>query len=100
MNPVFLFCRTVEDIGNIIEKPDNYEILRSSALLRQLLVDGNRLVDVVNRQARVKIQFEIADSWETPYTKMVLEHGASFLAVLDGLSPETMLVKAPCKKVH
>lgn len=100
MGPIYLFCRTVEDINRAIETPDSYEVLRASALLRQLLIDGNRLVDIVNREARKKIQFEIADSWNTPYTKMVLEHGASFLAVLDGLSPERMILKAPLKRLN
>ncbi len=100
MHPDLIFTQTLDDITNVIETPDSYRILRSSALLRQLLVDGNRLVDVVNRESKLKIQFRIADSWETPYTKLVLEDGPVFFAVLDGLSPDTVLSKGvPIKEL-
>ncbi|MEW4983853.1 MAG: hypothetical protein AB1Y31_11755 [Cycloclasticus sp.] len=90
MNPNKLFCRTIDDIKNVIDTPDDYEILRSSALLRQLLIDGNRLTDVVNKEIRQKIVFRIVDHWETEYTKLVLSHKPSFYAVLDGLTPDVM----------
>jgi hypothetical protein len=99
MHPSELFVHTVNEIGEVIETPTNYSILRSSALLRQLLVDGNRLVDVANREPKLKMTYVIADSWETPYVKFVLESGAVFYAVLDGLSPETAAIKAPIREL-
>jgi hypothetical protein len=90
MNPEQLFCRTIDDIKGVIDNPDDYEILRSSALLRQLLIDGNRLTDVVNKKVRKKIVFEVIDSWESEYTQLILSHKPSFYAVLDGLNPSTI----------
>jgi len=80
-----LFVHTINEIGQVIEAPTNYRILRSSALLRQLLVDGNRLVDVVNRDLKLQISYTVSDIWETPYAKLVLEDGPTFYATLDGL---------------
>jgi len=90
MNPEQLFCRTIDDIKDVIDAPDDYEILRSSALLRQLLVDSNRLTDVVNRKARKKIVFGVIDNWKTEYTQLILPLQPSFYAVFDGLNPEMM----------
>lgn len=100
MHPTSIFTQTLDDISNVIETPDNYGVLRSSALLRQLLVDRNRLVDVINRGVKVKILFRISDGWDTPYTKLVLEDDPVFFAVLDGLSPNAALLKgAPIKEL-
>jgi hypothetical protein len=95
-----LYCRTIGDIRSVIEKPDDYEVLRASALLRQLLLDENRLVDDVNRQHRVKLRFKVADSWDTPYAKVVLEDDPTFYSVLDGLYPGTTPIKAPIKRLN
>src|SRR5689334_21901154 len=60
-------------------------------------MDGNCLLYVVNRDVRQKELFEVADLWETPYTKVVLEDGPTVYAVLDGISPEKPLREAPIK---
>jgi len=99
MHPSNLLVHTIDEIGEVIRAPTNYSILRSSALLRQLLVDGNRLVDVVNREPKLKISYIISDTWDTPFAKLVLEDGPIFYATLDGLSPETVLIKAPTKEL-
>ena len=37
------------------------------------------------------------DAWESEFTKAVLRLGPAFLAVLDGLSPETSMRRLPIK---
>jgi len=59
MNTDKLFIKTVEDICEIIDEPNEYGLLRSSLLLRQLLLDENRLVHIVNRNRKLKISVTI-----------------------------------------
>jgi hypothetical protein len=100
MNKEQLFCHTLDDIADVIANPTDYEVLRSSALLRQLLLDGGCLVDLVNRAHKLKVEFEISDGWATEYNKAILNLNPSILLVLDGLSPDTQLLKAPNAKLR
>lgn len=62
MNIEELFLRTLQDLEDRISSSDPYEILRVSLLIRQLFLDGHKsLVDQVNRNYRLKIEFEIVD---------------------------------------
>ena len=49
-----LFLRTLDDCRSAIAGEDEYELLRSTGLLRQLLIDGRPLVDVVNQKYHKK----------------------------------------------
>lgn len=63
MNDETLFLRTLDDIHKSIHSNDEYEVLRASALIRQLFLDGGvSLFDRVNRTHRLKIAFEIAEN--------------------------------------
>ena len=99
MDNDYLFAKTLEDLRKTISSPNDYELLRSTALVRQLLIDGNRLLDVVNRQRRLRIRFKIADTWNTPYTQLVLSRHPLFYAVLDGLHPSSNLTNDPVVEV-
>lgn len=58
MNPDALFIQTLEDLHRSLVSADEYEVLRASHLMRQLLLDGgNSLVNRVNRQRRLKLDF-------------------------------------------
>ncbi len=62
MNDEALFIRTLNDLHKSINSDDEYEVLRASALIRQLFLDGsNSLFDRVNRTHRTKLLFEIAE---------------------------------------
>lgn len=62
MDDETLFIRTLSDIHKSINSDDEYEVLRASALIRQLFLDGsNSLFDRVNRTYRTKLEFEIAE---------------------------------------
>jgi len=55
-----LFLRTVDDLSKKINLGTAYDWLRSSALIRQLLLDGsNSLVDRVNREHRLTLTFNV-----------------------------------------
>lgn len=97
MHPDQLFIKTLDDINRTIDTGDEYEILRSTALLRQMLLDGRRLVDEVNRKYRMKIKYLVADGWKTPYAKRVMEMNPSFFAILDGLYPGDALLQKPVR---
>lgn len=61
MRAASLFLSTMDDLRDRVSAPrgDGYEILRSSGLLRQLLMDGQPLVHIVNRAVRMPLRFEI-----------------------------------------
>lgn len=84
MNKDVLFLRTLDDLdGRLQPGQAEYDIIRMSGLLRQLLVDGNNLVDQVNRTRRIKISYK-AYSFHAP-----IEPDVVFWALGDWLTPNT-----------
>lgn len=83
-----LFEHVLSDLEQRIQ-PDasEYDALKAAALLRQLLIDGNRLVDQVNRELRLPLRFEVNDRGAPqpvqPGNRIV------FWAFQDGLDPAT-----------
>jgi hypothetical protein len=62
MNIAELFVRTLEDLHRSINSEDEYEVIRSSGIIRMLFLDsGDSLVDQVNRKHGLKLEFEIID---------------------------------------
>jgi hypothetical protein len=68
MTPDELFLCTLEDLeiklGGLewVERADRrqeYGLVAAAALLRKLLLDGDRLVDLVNRARRIKLRYRI-----------------------------------------
>jgi hypothetical protein len=53
-----LFVNTTVDLKERQEKGTEYDLIRASGLLRQLLFDGSPLVDQVNKDYRLKIRFK------------------------------------------
>jgi hypothetical protein len=66
---------------------DPYEILLIAGLLRKLFLDDFPLVDQVNREYKLKIQFEVTVQFNKP------EDGdtKSLWSVQDGLDPDTAM---------
>lgn len=84
MNTNELFIGTLKDLNTKIESNDPYEILMAGALLRKLLVDDNPVVDQINRQFKLKINFIVNDRQLPAVT-----HGLSFWSLQDGFDPDT-----------
>ena len=85
MNDELLFVRTLDDLHKSINSKDEYEVLRASALIRQLFLDGGKsLVDKIIRKYQHKLEFEVID--HTPP-----DIGIDFLiwAVIDGIDPKS-----------
>jgi hypothetical protein len=51
----YLFVRTYEDLQQLIKSKDDYGILKTSGLLRKLLLDMNPLIHQANRRLQQKI---------------------------------------------
>ena len=66
-----------------------YELLGAARLIRQLLLDEERLVDQVNRDRRQAIVFRVGDN--SRLEDMALGMGAVMLAPFDGFDPDTAL---------
>ena len=79
-----LFLGRFADIEQRVAQDDPYETLQIAALLRQLLLDGNPLLDQVNRAHRLIIRYEVA-IYELP--PLIAER--MIWAVQDGLDPDT-----------
>ena len=60
MDPDQLFLKTLSDLERRTgSEASEYDVLRSSALLRQLLLDGSPLVHQVNRHRRLTLVFRV-----------------------------------------
>lgn len=59
MDPKTFFIDTLKDLSARITPGTEYDLVRASGLLRQLLLDQTPLIHLVNRQTRMKLIFEI-----------------------------------------
>src|SRR6266511_3684616 len=92
MNDEVLFVRTIEDLHRSINSNDEYEVLRASALIRQLFLDGsNSIVDRINRKYRHKLEFEVIE--HTPPNIPGLNF--NIWAVIDGIDPRVTPLHFP-----
>lgn len=80
--------RELLDIVN--DRPwDEYALLRSSAIVRALLLDDAPLLHQVNRQRRRRIQFAVFESY---VSAEILKDKPFFYSVGSGLSPRLSIV--------
>lgn len=86
MNNNALFINTLKDLQGKINSNDHYEILMAVALLRKLLIDGDPLVNKVNKNLRQKIEFTVSDRSMPMDTD-----GLTFWSIQDGFDPETSI---------
>ena len=78
-----LFLKTLRDIEKRLNDTDEYEILMIAGLLRKLLLDGDPLLDQVNREKKLKIAFTINAHKITSIPGMI------FCSIEDAIDPET-----------
>jgi hypothetical protein len=86
-----MFIATLKDLDRRVHATDEdeYEILMSALLLRKLLLEGQTLVHLVNRNRRLKIVYRICG--EGPYDRLVLsEPDLEMWSLQDGLDPDSI----------
>ena len=88
-----LFVHTLRDLERRSASADEYEILMSAALLRKLLLDGSRLMDLVNRSYHLDVRFRI--SAVSPYERLILSDKPFFWSIEDALDPDSVMAFAP-----
>jgi hypothetical protein len=66
-----LFLETLRDLGNKVASGDEYDLVRSSGLIRHLLMDGTSLCDRVNREARVQLLFDVLEPNDPPFDPII-----------------------------
>ncbi len=85
----------------IIAEPSEYNVLKIAGLLRQLLLDKHRLVDMVNKprpkKPRLDIKYEVMD--KTPLQQMMEDLKPVFWTMQDGIYPKTALIAGKTKIV-
>jgi len=88
------FLDTLDDLRDRVQRSTRYDLLRAAALLRQLLIDGQTLVDRVNRQHRIRLQFEIMDPTPLPFPRDRIHANWSDINpnLVPGLQPRTVTV--------
>ena len=55
-----LFLHTVADLREKLLAKDQYSILRSAALMRQLVLDGKPLIHLANRVHKIRLEFVVS----------------------------------------
>lgn len=83
MNTDQFFIKTMDDLKARINSTDEYDNIIISGILRKLLIDGEPLVDLINRKHKLKIRFRINEP-EPPNRKSLLVY-----SIEDGLDPDT-----------
>lgn len=61
-----IFLNTIDELKERLNKLTEYDILKSSGLIRQLLIDGNSLVNQINEEYKIKILFRVQKRFEFP----------------------------------
>ena len=70
MEANLLFLQTLRDLRERVESGTQYDMVRATALLRQLLLDDSPLVHQVNKVFQLKLRFEVCGR---RYTESVLK---------------------------
>ena len=79
-----LFIHTLEDLHRSVFSLDEYDVLRASRLIRQLLLDGgDSLAETVNRVHRKKIQYVIAELPPPTFPGLPIDNWCA----IDGIDP-------------
>ncbi|MHA6770111.1 hypothetical protein [Sphingobium ummariense] len=79
-----------ERLQEIIKNPSAANLLNSSSILRKLLCDTNPLVHQANRNAKIKIQFQVSEYGITREDDPIFEGsrgGIQYLSQIDSLCP-------------
>lgn len=88
-----LFIYTLSDLEQRAAAADEYAVLMSAALLRKLLLDKGRLMDLVNRSHRLDLRFRI--SGVSPLEQLIHDSNPMFWTIEDGLDADSPLAYAP-----
>ena len=66
MNHSRLFEELLLELQTLINSDDEYDLIKSSRVLRQLLLDGDALLHIVNRELRAIPDFRVLGPQDTP----------------------------------
>jgi len=82
-----LFLQTLLDLEVAASIGKYMLLVRASATLRQLLIDGHRLIDQVNQHHRIKLTFRVKDVW-TPLEHRHMRNRPAVTALGASLEPD------------
>lgn len=81
-----LFLNTITDLECRVTSREEYDLLGISAIVRKLFLDSNSLVDQVNKEIKLKLNFEIGEEPPLPTNCPKPD----FSSLQDGLAPEDL----------
>lgn len=91
MEPKILLLRRLDELHRLINSSDGYDVLKASATIRQLFLDGGKsLVDKVNKSYKRKYKFKVVDH---PIPNIPNVPKPEFWCVVDSIDPR----RAPFK---
>ncbi len=93
------FLRIMDDLRKGANSADDYELVTASALLRKLLLDSSRFVDIINRTRRLKLRFIVVDLASHPLTQTTLALNPTTYFHADALHPDGALPSMQTRKV-
>lgn len=76
-----LLIDTIDDLKARLDKGDQYNLIRASALIRQILIDGGNLLSLVNKNYKLDIRFR------TQKNKPKFQNKG----IIDGIEYETVI---------
>lgn len=65
-----LFVNTIIELEERFNKRTEYDLLKASGLIRQLIVDSNPLVTQVNRKYKLKIKFKVVKRYKFDFANV------------------------------
>jgi len=75
------FINVLDDLRLKCDSISNYNYIKSAGLLRQLLIDENPLVDIINREYREKITFEVRRVLPNSQEKIIANDGTPLIVM-------------------
>jgi len=93
-----LFLNILQDLKEKIDSNNPYQIIKSSELIRSLLFDASGpLVNKVNKEFKVKIEYEYLDT-KSGYRAFLFKMNPESFIVGDGLYPEWLITRGDIVK--
>jgi hypothetical protein len=64
-----IFLNIISELKKRYENQTEYDILKASGLIRQLLVDSNPIIEQVNRKYKLKITYRVQERIKLPFER-------------------------------
>lgn len=99
-SPQELFIRRIDELRQILANPSETNLFDAAPKLRQLLLDGDPLMNQANREIRDKFWFIVTALTARPNPDHPAAQGAVFSQIADGIAPNPAFPMLPQKRIN